>query len=261
MKPELKCVHCGTPWQRAIPDLRRKKRITWAQWNYSRDGASWPYKTYKAALLEPPPGLYGGKPPKKNKKVKQNALCKVVQENWDKIPEGLRSQFEALGVPPAEPPPPPDLPSLIKEHLQSLPQDLKAAVEKIVEPVKPEPTLTTKLKQSVGTLRQLADRKSAIQAKADAVKAQYTSLLQELKDVQSKIESAQKELQQSTELYNQQLEKEKQASDDTNVDPEELTPENIMTIMASVGVNATQLQIQDFAKKLGKNVTKRRKCG
>ena len=50
----------------------------------------------------------------------------------------------------AEPPPPPDLPSLIKEHLQSLPQDLKAAVEKIVEPEKPEPTLATKLKQSVG---------------------------------------------------------------------------------------------------------------
>ena len=193
--------------------------------------------------------------------MKQNALCKVVQENWDKIPEGLRTQFEALGVPPAEPPPPPDLPSLIKEHLQSLPQDLKAAVEKIVEPVKPEPTLTTKLKQSVGTLRQLSDRKSAIQAKADAVKAQYTSLLQELKEVQSKIEAAQKELQQSTELYNQQLEKEKQASDDSNVDPEELTPENIMTIMATVGVNATHQQIQDFAKKLGENVTKRRKCG
>ena len=93
------------------------------------------------------------------------------------------------------------------------------------------------------------------------MKAQYTSLLQELKEVQSKIEAAQKELQQSTELHNQQLEKEKQASDDSNVDPEELTPENIMTIMATVGVNATPQQIQDFAKKLGENVTKRRKCG
>ena len=83
------------------------------------------------------------------------------------------------------------------------------------------------------------------------MKSQYTSLLQELKGLQSKIEEAQKELQQTTELYNQQLEKEKQASDDANVDPDELTPENIMTIMASVGVNATQTQIQDFAKNRG----------
>ena len=247
------------PWQRALPDLERKRRVTWAQWNYSRDGATWPHKTYKAALLDAPPGLHGGQPTKKAKKVKQTALCKAVQKHWDKLPEGLRSQCEALGDFVAEPPPPPDLPSLIKEHLQSLPQDLKAAVEKIVEPEKPEPTPATKLKQSVGALRQLSDRKSAIQAKADAVKSQYTSLLQELKELQGKIEAAQKELQQTTELYNQQLEKEKQVSDDANVDPDELTPENIMTIMASVGVNATQTQIQEFTKKLG--VTKRRKCG
>ena len=105
-----------------------------------------------------------------------------------------------------------DLPSLIKEHLQSLPQGLKAAVEKIVVPDKPEPTLATRLKQSVGALRQLLDKEAAIQTKADAVKAQYTSLLQELKELQGKIESAQKDLQQATTLYNKQLEEDKQAT-------------------------------------------------
>ena len=69
-----------------------------AQWNYSRDGATWPHKT-KAALLDAPPGLHGGQPPKKAKKVKQTALFKAVQEHWDKLPEGLRSECEALGVP------------------------------------------------------------------------------------------------------------------------------------------------------------------
>lgn len=164
-------------------------------------------------------------------------------------------------MPRTAPPPPQDLPSLIKEHLQSLPQDLKAAVEKIVEPERPEPTLATKLKQSVGALRQLTDKKAAIQTKADAVKSQYTALLQELKDLQGKIESAQKDLQQATTLYNQQLEKDKQTADEVNVDPDELTPENIMAIMASVGVQATPTQIQDFSHKLGENVSKRRKCG
>lgn len=235
--------------------------MTWAAWNFPKGGAQWPRKSYQEALLESPPGLHGGHAGKKQKKVKQTALCKAVQEHWDTLPEALRTQCEALGVPPAVPPPPQDLPTLIKEHLQSLPQDLKTAVEKIVEPEKPEPTLATKLKLSVGALRQLTDKKAAIQAKADAVKTQYTALLQELKELQSKIESAQKDLQQATTLYNQQLEKDRQAADETNMDPDELTTENLMAIMASVGVQATQSQIQDFASKLVENVAKRRKCG
>ena len=65
----------------------------------------------------------------------------------------------------------------------------------------------------------------------------------------------------ATTMYNQELEKDKQAAEEANVDPDELTPENLMAIMASVGVQATQSQIQDFASKLVENVAKRRKCG
>ena len=82
----------------------------------------------------------------------------------------------------------------------------------MVEPSKPEPTLATKLKQSNGQLRQLVEKKAAIQQKADTVKSQYTALLQELKDMQSKIDTAQQELQQTSSQYNQQLEKEKLAA-------------------------------------------------
>lgn len=260
-KPQLICLHCHTPWQSKLPDLKSKRAVTWAAWNHPKKGNQWPRKTYQEALLEPPPGLYGGQPPKRGKKVKQTALCKAIQEHWDTLPEAMKTQCEALGVAHAPPPPVQDLPTLIKEHLQSLPQDLKAAVEKIVVPDKPEPTLATKLKQSVGALRQLTDKKAAIQARADAVKSQYTALLQELKDLQSKIENAQKDLQQATTLYNKQLEEDKQATAESNVDPDELTPENLMAIMASVGVQATTTQIQDFAHKLVENVAKRRKCG
>ena len=153
----------------------------------------------------------------------------------------------------------PDLPSLIKEHLQSLPADLKEAVEKIVEPEKPEPTMASKVKQAVGTLKQLSERKTSLQAKVDAVKAQHTQLLQGLKDLQGKIEVAQKELQTTTQQYNQQLEQEKQK--DAESMAEDLTPEALVTAMASVGLQATSAQIQELATKLVETAAKGRKCG
>ena len=134
-------------------------------------------------------------------------------------------------------------------------------MEKIVEPPKPEPTLASKLKMSVGALRQLSNKKAAIQAKADTVKTQCTALLQELKELQGKIEVAQQDLQKATSLYNQQLEKDKQATDEVYVDPDEISPENLMVIMASVDFHATDARMKEFAHKLGENVSKRRRCG
>ena len=166
-----------------------------------------------------------------------------------------------MGLQANEPPPPPDLQTLLKEHLSSLPSDLKDAVEKIVEPTKQEPTIATKLKQSVGTLKQLTEKKASLQAKADGVKQQYSALLQELKELQTKIEGAQKELQDNTTQYNKQLEQDKQAAEEANVDLDEITAEKLMIIMSNVGVHATAEQVQIFASKLSENAAKRRKCG
>ena len=209
--------------------------------------------------MEPPPGLTGGGRSKKTK-VKQSGLQKAVQEHWDTLPQALKTQCEAMGLQASAPPAPADLPTLIKEHLQSLPSDLKEAVEKLVEPDKPEPTLATKLKQSVGNLKQLAEKKAVLQQKADAVKAQYTALLQELKDMQNKIEQAQKELQETTTKYNQQLEKEKNEAVDADQDFT-LAPEKLVTILAKVGLQATAEQVTDFARQLEETAAKRRKCG
>lgn len=74
---------------------------------------------------------------------------------------GIQNPVHCYGMQIAEPPAAPDLPTLIKEHLQSLPTDLKEAVEKIVEPDKPEPTLASKVKQAVGTLKQLSEKKAS----------------------------------------------------------------------------------------------------
>ena len=99
-----------------------------------------------------------------------------------------------------------------------------------------------------------------MQTKADNVKQQYTQLLQELKEIQARIEVAQKELQETTTLYNQQLEKDKQVEDDQQL-PEELAAENLLTVMASIGHSPTTEQVKEFAQKLSENVVKRRKCG
>lgn len=144
--------------------------------------------------------------------------------------------------------------------MQGLPAELKEAVEKIVEPAKPEPTLTTKLKQAVGTLKQLSEKKAALQAKTDSVKAQYSQLLQELKEMQNKIETTQKDLQNTTMWYNQQLEKDKQTAE-TDEMAEEITAENFLAVMSSVGMHATSEQVKDSAQKLSESAVKRRKCG
>ena len=100
-----------------------------------------------------------------------------------------------------------------------------------------------------------------LQSKADGVKQQYSALLQELKDLQTKIEGAQKELQDNTAQYNQQLELDKQAAEEVNVDPDEISAEKLMIIMSNVGVHATAEQVTTFAQKLSENAVKRRKCG
>ena len=130
--PRLTCNQCGTRWQKDhLPDVRKSKKVTWAPWNFEGSGQRWPIKTFKEALLEPPPGLHGGQRGKKAKKAKQPAIHKALKDHWDHLPTALKEKCQAMGVVEVEAPATPDLPTLIKEHLQSLPTDLKEAVEKI----------------------------------------------------------------------------------------------------------------------------------
>lgn len=177
----------GSADDKAEPDLQ-SMRGTMAK----RLGQRWPRKAFKEALLEPPPGLQGGQKAKKASKTKDPALQRALKDHWDQLREAFKEKCTAVGVKVADPPATPDLPTLMKEHLQSLPADLKEAVEKLVAPDPPEPPLASKVKQAVGTLKQLTEKKAALQTKADAVKAQYTQLLQDLKELQGKIEAAQK---------------------------------------------------------------------
>ena len=78
--------------------------------------------------------------------------------------------------------------------------------------------------------------------------------------MQAKIETTQKELQDTFTLYNQQIEKEKieAAAEDEAFT---LAPEKFMIILAKVGVQAIAEQVTDFARQIEETATKRRKCG
>ena len=129
--PNMACNQCGRQWQPRAPLDLRRRRVGWAPWNFASKGEQWPKKTYKEALVSPPPALHGGKPPKKGK-AKVQGIEKKLQEHWTTIPETLRSQLEAMGVKAAEPAPPSDLPTLIKEHLPSLKRSL--SLQKVNHP-------------------------------------------------------------------------------------------------------------------------------
>ena len=250
----LVCTSCNQGWiwrgrLVARPHLAR----------FTQQGAQWPKKSYQQALVEPAPGLAGGGETAKKQKKKTKgpeALHQALRDHWKELPVALQQRAQLLGLAP----PAPDLPTLLQEHLQSLPPEVKQAVEKVIEPAKPEPTVANKLKSSVGLLKQLSTRKSALQAKADVVKQQYGALRGELKDLKTKIEDAQKELQQHTETYNLQLETVKQLAEN-EIEEGELTEEKLNGIFHSIGLTPNEDQLKAFTKQLAESASKRRKCG
>ena len=114
-QPRLTCNQCGTRWQKDhLPDLRKSRKVTWASWNFDGSGQRWPTKTFKEALLEPPPGLHGGQRGKKAKKVKQPAIHKALKDHSNQLPAALKEKCQAMGVVEVEAPVTPDLPTLIR---------------------------------------------------------------------------------------------------------------------------------------------------
>lgn len=87
----------------------------------------------------------------------------------------------------------------------------------------------------------------------------YGALVGELKDLQGKIEEAQKELLQHTDSYNQQLEQEKKLAEEEIADGE-LTEEKLNGIFQAIGLTPNAEQLKAFTKQL-ESAAKRRKCG
>ena len=79
----ITCRQCGSAWQKqGLPDLKATRRQTqWAKWNFSHAGQTWPHRTYKQALLEPPQDLQEDTGPKRTRRsssVLYRRLCRSI---------------------------------------------------------------------------------------------------------------------------------------------------------------------------------------
>lgn len=141
-------------------------------------------------LIEAPPGLGG-----RDKKTNKHPVDDMLKKHWASLSEDVKKALQSAGIDYTPEPELQSLENVLKAHLQSLPGEVKEAVENLLTPVKQEPKdVTTKLKATVGELRQLSNKKAGLQKRVDNAKDQYKLLLDELKVVQEQIDKEQQQL-------------------------------------------------------------------
>ena len=122
------------------------------------------------------------------------------QALWESASAEQRAWLHQLGFQSPHPSEPSDLKTLIKAHMDQLPETLKQAIASL-EP--PEPVLsatqqvlsaTKKFKSSTNELRQLIHKSAALQVKIDRAKAAYAGLLDQMKSVQTELADKQMEV-------------------------------------------------------------------
>ena len=148
----------------------------------------------------------------------------------------------------------------LKQHLAALPEGLKSQLEGIIHPKveTTEKSAAAKMKASIGTLRDLSNRRDGAQAKVDQSKDQYKTALQDLQDLQKQIDLTQEELKQTTAEY-ARIAMEKKIEEipmDTKVEEE-----TMWQLMEQVGITVDEDKKEQLQKLLEENQTKRRKTG
>ena len=140
-----------------------------------------------------------------------------------------------------------------------MPEDVKEQIERVLQPKEEitEKGETQKLKTAVGHLRDLTNRKLQIQSKVDNLKEQYRVALQELQDIQSEIDTTQKDLKTATEQYAKLVE----VKDEHGPTETQVGVDTMLELLQKVGMNYTDAQKEDLQKLLEENHHKRRRVG
>ena len=142
---------------------------------------------------------------------------------------------------PAEPPL--DLAALCKQHISSLPEDIRKLVEEPPEkPPTPQEVMSEKSKQfkvAAADLRDLIFKKSALQLRLNKHKEQYTSMLEDMQGINEKLDVRQKEVTS--------LQVELQSSVDATPGPEAL-PDATETLVKQVEAMDVD-QLEDYRKR------------
>ena len=157
--------------------------------------------------LEAPPGLpkagpvgHLGKGKGKGKLTDLIEHGPAHQALWASASQEQRALLLQLGFQSPHSSEPSDLKTLIKAHMDQLPESLKQAIASL-EPPEPAPTVTEqvlsatkKFKASTNELRQLIQKSAALQVKIDRAKAAYAELLEQMKTVQADLSEKQLEV-------------------------------------------------------------------
>ena len=157
--------------------------------------------------LEAPPGLpktgpvgHLGKGKGKGKLPDLIEHGPAHQALWASASQEQRALLLQLGFQSPHSSEPSDLKTLIKAHMDQLPESLKQAIASL-EPPEPAPTVTEqvlsatkKFKASTNDLRQLIQKSAALQVKIDRAKAAYAELLEQMKTVQADLSEKQLEV-------------------------------------------------------------------
>ncbi|CAE7263410.1 unnamed protein product [Symbiodinium sp. CCMP2592] len=167
------------------------------------------WKPKEESKPEPPPGLpftgflgSMGKGKGKGKHPEMKDSGAATQALWASASPEQKSLLQQLGFQDPNHAEPADLKSLVKAHMDQLPDSLKKAIESL-EPRAPEPTATElmlsatkKFKSSSSELRQLIQKSAGLQIKIDRAKAVYADLLDQMKNVQTELSDKQSEVTQ-----------------------------------------------------------------
>lgn len=119
----------------------------------------------------------------------------LLNKGWSSLRKDVQDGLNSVGLDFTPEPKLQPLKEILKAHLQGLLRQVKAAVENLVTPPKPEPAdVTGQLKATVGELCQLSNKKQSLQRRVDSAKDQYKLLLEDFNQVQEASDREQKQL-------------------------------------------------------------------
>ena len=165
------------------------------------------WRPQSGSTVESPPGLprvaaggHLGKGKGKGKQIDPSEQESAHQALWDSASQEQRLWLNRLGLQDPSPAEPSDLKTLVKAHMDQLPESLQQAIASL-DPPAPEPTATQqvlnatkKFKSSTNELRQLVQKSAALQVRIDRAKAAYAELLDNMKSVQADLSEKQLEV-------------------------------------------------------------------
>ena len=256
-----KCRKCGTWWE-ITSNGKGKGQGHSQQAKTLMKG--WPKKSYQEALLDTPPGLSRPRPLRRPKDQQQAA--ELLTANWESIPDTIQSKLQALGLGP-QPQEEPGLTDILKTHMTSLPPEVQAVVTKLTTPLpQTEKEIAQQLKHQVTELKNQSIKKTQLQVKLDQAKSHYAAMLQDMQDIQARLNDGQQKLKQLSDKYmaavNQAPKPEDLTTDTAAAEPIPMAVESFVT---SLGISLTEdqrSQLHGLLKRPnmdGEDPTKRRK--